>query len=128
MRRARGVTLIEMLCSVALTTIVVLGVVSGVNTLKNMQYRTDTVIRLTSASAGIMERWKSKPFNMLKPGKYDEKEANLLPNDSVVVTVEYTEYEDLKEVRVNATHQDVRHPIEYEISTLIINNRYENKK
>lgn len=116
----KGLSLVEILCVVSLIPIVIFGITSGITVLKNLQYRTDSLMRLSYAAGGVMEQWKAKSFDDLKAGKYEIKVTNLKPQDKIIVTICDTKQKDLKEIIVEAEHSDARHPQKIKLTTLVV--------
>ena len=119
MRNYEGLTLVEMICSIAMASIVILGVASGVTALRNLQYRTDSITRLSFIAGGVIESWKTKPFEELRAGKFIVSLPKSKYNDEVTVTIKDTEDKNIKELKVEAVHKDSRHPLQVELVTLM---------
>lgn len=117
--KRKGMTLPEILCCISIIPIVLLGIIGGLNTMRNIQYRTDCTTRLTNAAASVMETWKAKKFDEIKTGTYSASFEGLKQNDKISVTVSENKNKYLKEISVKAIHEDAKLPLELVLTTYI---------
>ncbi len=119
MKKRTGLSLVELIIVVALIPVVGLGITSGIVVLRNLQFRTDSVIRLTNSAVSEMEKWKQKPFNQLNYGEFNIKKTDLKPNDKITVLIKETEDKNLKEIIIKADNNDPRQPQHISLSTMV---------
>lgn len=119
----RGVTLMELMCCVAISSLLAVAFAGGLLALRTVQYRSNATARLTSAATAAMEEWSVRAARGEMPGaEWSEPmpPPNSRPMDHMTIEVRDVEDKpDLREIVVRATHPDVRLPVEIELRTFV---------
>lgn len=119
MKNKKGFSLVETLICVFLIPIALLSIASGITTLRNLQYRTDSLTRLSSAASGVMETWKTKKIEDLKEGVFKADEKGLRGEESIKILVKSADGGRLMEIKVVAENNDARSPQRLVYKTLV---------
>lgn len=122
----RGLTLMEIMCCVAISGMLAVGFAGGLHALRMVQYRSNATARLSAAATEAMEEWSVRAARGETPGPERSAAAmtavapSARPVDQLSVEVREVEGEPgLREIIVRAAHPDTRQPVEVELRTFV---------
>ncbi|GAB4316297.1 MAG: hypothetical protein Kow0059_08780 [Candidatus Sumerlaeia bacterium] len=124
MRRSlklNGVTLLELMCLVAMTAVLAVGFARGLTVLRQLQYRADSVARLTAAATEVMEEWKGRArAGEVADGVMKVTAPGLHEGDALTLEIRRVDGEPgLQELILRATNSDPRRPLLLEWRTFV---------